>query len=50
MESLFNALHTNGKTKLSDHTVPSSDVDKAVKEEKDSMDKKLEQVNEQLSK
>lgn len=50
VESLFNALHTNGKTKLSDHTVPSSDVDKAVKEAKDSMAKKLEQVKEQLSK
>lgn len=50
VESLFNALHTNGKTKLSDHTVPSSDVDKAVKEAKDSMTKKLEQVKEQLSK
>lgn len=50
VESLFNALHTNGKTKLSDHTVPSSDVDKAVKEVKDSMAKKLEQVKEQLSK
>ena len=47
VESLFNALHTNGKTKLSDHTVPSSDVDKAVKEAKDSMAKKLKQ---QLSK
>lgn len=50
VESLFNALHTNGKTKLSDHTVPSSDVDKVVKEAKDSMTKKLEQVKEQLSK
>lgn len=50
VESLFNALHTNGKTKLSDHTVPSSDVDKAVKEAKDSMAKKLKQVKEQLSK
>ena len=50
VESLFNALHTNGKAKLSDHTVPSSDVDKAVKEAKDSMAKKLEQVKEQLSK
>lgn len=50
VESLFNALHTNGTTKLSDHTVPSSDVDKAVKEAKDSMAKKLEQVKEQLSK
>lgn len=50
VESLFNALHTNGKTKLSDHTVPSSDVDKAVKEAKVSMAKKLEQVKEQLSK
>jgi N12 class adenine-specific DNA methylase len=50
VESLFNALHTNGKTKLSDHTVPSSDVDKAVKEAKNSMAKKLEQVKEQLSK
>lgn len=50
VESLFNALHTNGKTKLSDHTVPSSDVDKAVKEAKDSMAKKLEQVKEKLSK
>lgn len=50
VESLFNALHTNGKTKLSDHTVPSSDVDKAVKEAKDSMANKLEQVKEQLSK
>lgn len=50
VESLFNALHTNGKTKLSDHTVPSSNVDKAVKEAKDSMAKKLEQVKEQLSK
>ena len=50
VESLFNALHTNGKTKLSDNTVPSSDVDKAVKEAKDSMAKKLEQVKEQLSK
>lgn len=50
VESLFNALHTNGKTKLSDRTVPSSDVDKAVKEAKDSMAKKLEQVKEQLSK
>ena len=50
VESLFNDLHTNGKTKLSDHTVPSSDVDKAVKEAKDSMAKKLEQVKEQLSK
>lgn len=50
VESLFNALHTNGKTKLSDHTVPSSDVDKAVKEAKDSMAKKLEQMKEQLSK
>lgn len=50
VESLFNALHTNGTAKLSDHTVPSSDVDKAVKEAKDSMTKKLEQVKEQLSK
>lgn len=50
VESLFNALHTNGTAKLSDHTVPSSDVDKAVKEAKDSMAKKLEQVKEQLSK
>lgn len=50
MESLFNALHTNGTAKLSDHTVPSSDVDKAVKEAKDSMTKKLKQVKEQLSK
>ncbi len=50
VESLFNALHTNGKTKLSDHTVPSYNVDKAVKEAKDSMAKKLEQVKEQLSK
>lgn len=50
VESLFNSLHTNGKTKLSDHTVPSSNVDKAVKEAKDSMAKKLEQVKEQLSK
>lgn len=50
VESLFNALHTNGKTKLSDHTVPSSDVDKAVKEAKNSMAKKLEQVKGQLSK
>ena len=50
VESLFNALHTNGTAKLSDHTVPSSDVDKAVKEAKDSMVKKLEQVKEQLSK
>ena len=50
VESLFTALHTNGKTKLSDHTVPSSDVDKAVKEAKNSMAKKLEQVKEQLSK
>lgn len=50
VESLFNALHTNDKTKLSDHTVPSSDVDKAVKEAKDSMAKKLEQVKEKLSK
>lgn len=50
VESLFNALHTNGKTKLSDHTVPSSDVDKAVKEANESMAKKLEQVKEQLSK
>lgn len=50
VESLFNALHTNGKTKLSDHTVPSSDVDKAVKEAKDSMAKKLKQVKEKLSK
>jgi N12 class adenine-specific DNA methylase len=50
VESLFNALHTNGTAKLSDHTVPSSDVDKAVKEAKDSMAKKLKQVKEQLSK
>lgn len=50
VESLFNALHTNGTARLSDHTVPSSDVDKAVKEAKDSMAKKLEQVKEQLSK
>lgn len=50
VESLFNALHTNGTAKLSDHTVPSSDVDKAVKEAKESMAKKLEQVKEQLSK
>ena len=50
VESLFNALHTNGTAKLSDHTVPSSDVDKVVKEAKDSMAKKLEQVKEQLSK
>lgn len=50
VESLFNALHANGTAKLSDHTVPSSDVDKAVKEAKDSMTKKLEQVKEQLSK
>lgn len=50
VESLFNALHANGTAKLSDHTVPSSDVDKAVKEAKDSMAKKLKQVKEQLSK
>lgn len=50
VESLFDALHTNGTAKLSDHTVPSSDVDKAVKEAKDSMTKKLKQVKEQLSK
>lgn len=50
VESLFNALHTNGTAKLSDHTVPSSDVNKAVKEAKDSMAKKLEQVKEQLCK
>lgn len=50
VESLFNALHTNGTAKLGDHTVPSSDVDKAVKEAKDSMAKKLKQVKEQLSK
>lgn len=50
VESLFNALHTNGTAKLSDHTVPSSDVDKAVKEAKNSMAKKLKQVKEQLSK
>ena len=50
VESLFNALHTNGTAKLSDHNVPSSDVDKVVKEAKDSMAKKLEQVKEQLSK
>lgn len=46
VESLFNALHTNGKTKLSDHTVPSSDVDKAVKEAKESMTKKAEPAKE----
>ena len=49
VESLFNDLHTKGKAQLSDHTVPSSDVDKAVKEAKDSMAKKLEQVKGQLS-
>jgi N12 class adenine-specific DNA methylase len=49
VESLFDDLHTKGKTQLSDHTVPSSDVDKAVKEAKDSMAKKLEQVKGQLS-
>lgn len=48
--SVRSGTDANGKTKLSDHTVPSSDVDKAVKEAKDSMAKKLEQVKEQLSK
>ena len=50
VEGLFSDLYKKGETKLSDHNIPSSDVDKAVKEAKVSMAKKLKQVKGQLSK